>query len=158
MLNGDPRNAPAQVLLSDIDGSQGNVVKALEEAQLAITFDPGRATSYVNLAILQQRNNDLPSSERSLQKALTIDPKSLLASALRFGKLISKPKTLACRRKAVPVFYRAGSTESATARDSWPRATWRRDRRTKAEQVLSDAKASILRQSRRLSLTRRFLF
>ena len=46
---GDPQNAQAQAILSSADASQGNLPKALGEAQQAIQMDPNRSQSFLLL-------------------------------------------------------------------------------------------------------------
>lgn len=60
VLKTAPQDARAESLLADVDAAQGNLAKALAEAQHAVELDPNRSMSYLHLAILQKKITTLP--------------------------------------------------------------------------------------------------
>ncbi|MFY9689131.1 MAG: tetratricopeptide repeat protein [Candidatus Acidiferrales bacterium] len=81
VLKNNPGNAQALDIISSADAEQGDLAKAIDEAQKAIQMDVKRSASYVNLALLQERNNDAVDAERNLKKGLALDPKAVPAIA-----------------------------------------------------------------------------
>jgi cellulose synthase operon protein C len=70
-----PQNAQVLAAWADYYSEQGNLGQALSEMQKAITADPNRAESYVNLALLQLRLNQPDQAEVNLKKAADLAPK-----------------------------------------------------------------------------------
>ncbi|HXJ16524.1 MAG TPA: tetratricopeptide repeat protein, partial [Candidatus Polarisedimenticolia bacterium] len=140
VLKGDPRNAQAQIFVANADAEEGNLSKALEEAQKAVDMDVNRAPSYLSLALLQERNQDAPAAERSLQKALALDPKSTPAR-LALGYLYENQK----RWDDAEEQFRAGLTldpKDPISSAALARLYLNEGQKNKAEQVLQDAKAT----------------
>jgi tetratricopeptide (TPR) repeat protein len=64
---------------ADYDAAQNNFGAALQEIQKAIAADPGRADSYLELALLQMRSNLPDQAEVNFKKAAQLDPKGVNA-------------------------------------------------------------------------------
>ena len=60
-------------------GGMNNLAPAIQEAQQAISLDPGRSESYMVLALLQLRAGSPDLAEQNFKKAVATDPKSLNA-------------------------------------------------------------------------------
>src|SRR5215831_7888314 len=84
VLQGEPHNVQAQIVISQAVAAQGDIAKAIDEAQKAVQMDPNQSMPYENLALLQARNNDLVDAEQNFKKARALDPKSV-AAALAAG-------------------------------------------------------------------------
>src|SRR5262249_53766398 len=55
---------------------QGSIAPAMQEMQQAITLDPNRSASYLELGLLQLRSNLTDQAEASFKKAIAVDPKA----------------------------------------------------------------------------------
>jgi cellulose synthase operon protein C len=60
-------------------GGMNNLATAIQEAQQAISLEPGRSESYMVLALLQLRANSPDQAEQNFKKAVATDPKALNA-------------------------------------------------------------------------------
>ncbi|MGB7600641.1 MAG: tetratricopeptide repeat protein [Candidatus Sulfotelmatobacter sp.] len=74
-----PQNPEVFEAWADYYAAQNNVAAALQEMQKAIAIDPNRSESYLNLALLQLRSNQLDQAEASFKRAATLDPKAMNA-------------------------------------------------------------------------------
>jgi cellulose synthase operon protein C len=74
-----PQNPEVFEAWADYYAAQSNVAAALQEMQKAIAVDPNRSESYLNLALLQLRSNQLDQAEASFKKAADLDPKAMNA-------------------------------------------------------------------------------
>ena len=92
VLKSDPKNAEAQALLADADAPT-DLPKAVAEAQQAVAMDASRANSYLNLAMLQERNKDFAAAEQNFRKAISLDPKSTAAMVL-LGRFYASQKRI----------------------------------------------------------------
>jgi cellulose synthase operon protein C len=140
VLKGDPRSAEAQVLLSSADARAGSLPKAIQEAQKAILMDPGRSASYLNLALLQERDRDSRAAE-SFHQALSLDPKSMDA-ILAFGDFCATQKKWADARKE----YQAAITlepQDLRPRDSLAHLYLSKGRKEMAEEVARETKTQL---------------
>ncbi len=91
VLKSDPKNAEAQVILSDADATD-NLPKAVEEAEQAVQMNPARAVSYLNLGALQERSKNFPAAEQNFQKSMSLDPKST-GAMLGLGQIVRGRET-----------------------------------------------------------------
>jgi tetratricopeptide (TPR) repeat protein len=71
-----PNNPETHEAWANYYSAQSNYAAAIQEAQQAIAVDPGRAESYLVLALAQDRAKLLDEAEASFKKAIAIDPKS----------------------------------------------------------------------------------
>ena len=69
VLQSKPNSVEAEVLLANSDAALNLLPKAIAEAQDAVRIDPKRSASYSFLAELQERNKDISSRGRKLQKS-----------------------------------------------------------------------------------------
>ena len=74
-----PQNPAVFQAWADYDAAQNNFGAALQEIQKAIAADPGRADSYLELALLQMRSNLPDQAEVNFKKAAQLDPKGVNA-------------------------------------------------------------------------------
>ena len=77
ILQGNPKHADAQLLLSDADAALGNLEDALEEARNATKMASDRSASFINLGLIQAKANAFDDAEASLKKAQSLDPVSV---------------------------------------------------------------------------------
>src|SRR6266513_5277629 len=77
ILQGNPKHADAQILLSDADAALGNLEDALEEARTATEMAPDPSASLINLGMIQARTSAFDDAEASLKKAQSLDPGSI---------------------------------------------------------------------------------
>ena len=84
VLGIEPHNAQAQILLSQTYASSA-LPQAIEEAKKAVAMDATRSDTYLNLALLQERNKDFAAAEQNFQKAVSAEPKSA-AAAVDLGR------------------------------------------------------------------------
>ena len=82
LLKADPQNIKAQLALSEADAGAGDMSKALNEAQSGVQMDTSHAASYLNLALLEEKNNDAAGAQANFEKALSLDPKSMQGTPL----------------------------------------------------------------------------
>jgi cellulose synthase operon protein C len=141
VLNGDPKNADAEILLSNADMQLNNVDSSLREAQEAIALAPEKAKVYVNLALIQQKSGKDDDAEVTLKKAQSAEP-SAVSSYLVLGRLFARQGRWA---DAVSQFQAA---IPLTPHDPQPRTAlaaiyWKQGAREAAEKVLSDAKQQV---------------
>src|SRR5204863_7590718 len=57
ILQGNPKHADAQLLLSDADAALGNLADALEAARNATTMSPDRSARFSNMGLIQAKAN-----------------------------------------------------------------------------------------------------
>lgn len=74
-----PNNPETHEAWANYYAAQNDLTSATQQAQQAISLDPGRSESYLLLAILQIRSNLPDQAEASLKKAAETDPKSMNA-------------------------------------------------------------------------------
>jgi tetratricopeptide (TPR) repeat protein len=85
VLKGNPKDADAQMLLSNAD-ALGNVKDALKEAQDAIQMSPNRSVLYINQGRLQAMANLSREAEQNSKQAQAVDPSSK-APLVALGRL-----------------------------------------------------------------------
>jgi cellulose synthase operon protein C len=74
-----PNNPETHEAWANYYAAQNDLTSATQEAEQAISSNPGRSESYLLLAILQIRSNLPDKAEASLKKAAETDPKSMNA-------------------------------------------------------------------------------
>src|SRR5262249_39385723 len=141
VLEKDPKNADAKMLLSDAEAALGNQKDSLALAAEAVALAPERSASYVNLAEVQQTWSLFKEAEANLQKAHSLEPSSIAPIMLlgslyqnqkrfedagkQFGAAIQvEPKNPAPRKALAMLYLAQGQIEQT-------------------EKVLSDAKAQM---------------
>src|ERR1700722_1022000 len=77
VLKSNPGNADAQIVLSQTNSQLGNPADALQQAKDAVTAQPDKGTTYLNLAMIQKKNGALADAEANLQKANSLDTTSI---------------------------------------------------------------------------------
>jgi tetratricopeptide (TPR) repeat protein len=74
-----PQNPDVFEAWANYYSAQNNVAAAMQEMQKAISVDPRRSESYLELALLQLRLNLLDQAEANFKKAAELDPKAMNA-------------------------------------------------------------------------------
>ncbi len=140
VLKLDSQNAEAQVLLSNTYAPD-QLASAIDEAKKAVAMDPSRSDSYLNLALLQERNKDLAAAEQNFLKAISLNPKSATAVE-SLGRFYVAQKRFPNAEKQFQ------SAIALAPQDANPRGTLAnfylsQGQADKAEQTLRDAKAAL---------------
>src|SRR5882724_8411332 len=141
ILRSNPKDVQAQILLSGSDAALGNQQAALSEAREAVNLDPGRASVYLNLALLQQKWGTFSEAEANLLKAQSLDPSSA-APKMILGAIYENQKRTDDARKQ---FEAAIQAEPKNPRPRTALATlyFSQGQIDQAEKVLVDAKAQM---------------
>ena len=71
-----PNNPETHEAWANYYSTQADYASAIQEAQQAVAVDPGRAESYLVLALAQDKAKLLDEAEANFKKAIAIDPKS----------------------------------------------------------------------------------
>jgi cellulose synthase operon protein C len=74
-----PNNPETHEAWANYYAALNNLPSAIQEAQQAITLAPGRSESYLLLALLQLRANQIDQAEANFKKAVETDPKAMNA-------------------------------------------------------------------------------
>ncbi|WP_043645229.1 TonB-dependent receptor domain-containing protein [Fundidesulfovibrio putealis] len=82
-LSMEPSNAFCRSLLAQIDLAQNRKDVALSLSAQAVADNPDSPTAHISLALAQLSRFDLPAADRSLDKALELDPASVTAYAYK---------------------------------------------------------------------------
>src|SRR5262249_1839604 len=85
LLKNRPNDPVVHVLLANLLAGEENFPAAIAEIQKALALDPARWDSYVNLGLLQVKNNQAGTAEASFRKAVELNsngagPRMMLAS------------------------------------------------------------------------------
>ena len=141
ILRSNPKDVEAQILLSGSDAALGNQQAALSEAREAVNLDPGRASVYLNLALLQQNGGAFSEAEANLLKAQSLDPSSATPRMI-LGAIYENQKRTDDARKQ---FEAAIQAEPKNPRPRTALATlyFSQGQIEQAEKVLIDAKAQM---------------
>jgi tetratricopeptide (TPR) repeat protein len=87
----DANNADAYALLARLDEKKGDHVQAAADIRHALAIDPKRADFHTELAVIETiSGQDGGSAEQELQKAVSLDPKSMVAHLVLAGVLEKK--------------------------------------------------------------------
>jgi tetratricopeptide (TPR) repeat protein len=101
VLAQQPNNADAVALLSSIALAQGDHAEALTQIQRALALDPNRSNFHTALALIQSSDPAQQSTaEAELQKAISLDPKNVMAHLVLSGLLLKKGDTQGARQQA----------------------------------------------------------
>jgi tetratricopeptide (TPR) repeat protein len=96
-----PNNADAIALLSSVALAQGDKAEALTQIQRALAIDPNRSNFHTALALIQGSDPAQESSaEAELQKAISLDPKNVMAHLVLSGLLQKKGDMQGARQQA----------------------------------------------------------
>src|SRR3989442_1750130 len=79
ILEDNPTEPGAQLLLATSDGELGNLRLAIVEAQRGVELAPDKPAPYVTLGLLQEKAQQLNLAEQNLEKAVSLDAKLLPA-------------------------------------------------------------------------------
>ena len=79
VLNKDPRNVQAQILLGNILAGLKDLAGAIAQIEEAIQIDPARGSSYTNLGVLKLAQGEREAARAAFDKAIAVDPKSVQA-------------------------------------------------------------------------------
>ncbi len=79
ILEDNPTELGAQLLLATSDGELGNLRLAIDEAQRGVQMAPDKPAPYVTLGLLQEKAQQLNLAEQNLEKAVSLDAKFLPA-------------------------------------------------------------------------------
>jgi tetratricopeptide (TPR) repeat protein len=133
VLAQQPNNADAFALLSSVALAQGDRATALTQIQHALAIDPNRSNFHTALALIQSGDPaQQQAAEAELQKAISLDPKNVMAHLILSGLLQKKgdmqgarqqastavdldPKNLRSRIALVGLELRAGDKAAAEA-------------------------------------------
>jgi len=77
ILRSNPKQAEAQILLSEADFTLGDLKNALQEARQATEMAPEHSIGYLNLALIQARTGAISDAEASLKRAQSSEPSSV---------------------------------------------------------------------------------
>jgi len=77
LLQKEPRDPAVHSLASNLLAAEGNNPGAIGEVQQTITLAPGNWEAYLNLALLQLKNNQPDAAEASFKKVIELDPKPM---------------------------------------------------------------------------------
>ncbi|MDQ2841962.1 MAG: tetratricopeptide repeat protein, partial [Acidobacteriota bacterium] len=96
-----PNNADAIALLSSIALAQGDRAGALTQIQRALAIDPNRSNFHTALALIQSGDpGQEPTAEAELQKAISLDPKNVMAHLVLSSLLQKKGDMPGARQQA----------------------------------------------------------
>ena len=76
VLQKDPGNVQAQVVLGNALAGTKDLDGAIREIEEALRLDPQRSTTYTNLGALEAARGDLGAAEKAFRQAVARDPKS----------------------------------------------------------------------------------
>jgi tetratricopeptide (TPR) repeat protein len=79
VLDRDPKNVAAQVLLGNSLAGLRDIEGGIKELEEAIALDPARSQTYSNLAMLRLAQGQKEQAKAAFLKAVEIDPKSVAA-------------------------------------------------------------------------------
>lgn len=132
VLAADPNNADAFALRAAIEQKQGDTPAALQDIHAALAHDPNKAKFHTLLAVIEAGNGAAPSknSEDELQKAIQLDPASMLPRLMLAGLLEKRgdvagaeqqylaaikatPKSLEPRSALASLYVRTGALDKA---------------------------------------------
>jgi tetratricopeptide (TPR) repeat protein len=89
ILQGEPAEVGAQLLLADCDAELGNKEEAVVEAEKGVRMAPDKPAPYLTLGLLQENVQRFSDAEQNLQKAVSIDP-NLLSARLGLGSFYQR--------------------------------------------------------------------
>jgi tetratricopeptide (TPR) repeat protein len=141
ILQGDPGNAGAQMLLSNADLALGNLPDALKEAEAAVSMAPDKPSSYLNLGQIEFRAGNLSGAEASFLKAQSVDPKSTLAY-MTLGSFYQQQKRWPDAEKQFQTAIEVAPKDSVS-RAALARLYFAQGQVAQAEKVLTDAKEQL---------------
>lgn len=141
VLQKQPNNPDAHMLLAGCDDAENDHEKAIAEAQKAIELAPGRAPLYLGLAFFQSNGKQFDDAEKSYQKAMQLDPSSLPAieALAKFYESQQKwPEAEKLLNRATMV-----APKDVSARVELARLYQATNRNGEAEKLLSDSKNAL---------------
>jgi tetratricopeptide (TPR) repeat protein len=141
VLQKQPGNPDAHMLLANCYNAQNDREKATTEIKKAIELAPGRAPFYINLAIFETTDKNFADAEQNYHKAIQLDPSSLpaLESFARFYETQQKwPEAEQQLKRATMV-----APKSVDARVELARLYMATNRRAEAEISLAEAKTAL---------------
>ncbi|PYU72809.1 MAG: hypothetical protein DMG49_07170, partial [Acidobacteria bacterium] len=141
ILQGNPKHADAQLLLSDADAAIGNLEDALEEARKATEIAPDRSASLINLGLIQGKASAFDDAEASLKEAHSLDPVSV-TPLLTLANLYERQRRWADAEKEFQAAISL-APKSTTPRIALARLYLAQGQESLAEKVLTDAKQQL---------------
>ncbi len=136
-----PQNPEVFEAWADYYAAQNNVAAALQEMQKAIAVDPTRSESYLNLALLQLRSNQLDQAEASFKKAANLDPKAMNAQLALGGFYQSRNRIPEAEQQFKHAIELAPKDPSP--REALVRLYMSEGEKTEAEALLKQAKIDL---------------
>ncbi|MGB0007359.1 MAG: tetratricopeptide repeat protein, partial [Candidatus Sulfotelmatobacter sp.] len=136
-----PQNPEVFEAWADYYAAQNNVAAALQEMQKAIAADPNRSESYLNLALLQLRSNQLDQAEASFKKAANLDPKAMNAQLALGGFYQSRNRIPEAEQQFKHAIELAPKDPSP--REALVRLYMSEGKKTEAEALLKQAKIDL---------------
>ena len=140
-----PQNPEVFEAWADYYAAQSNVGAALQEMQKAIAVDPNRSESYLNLALLQLRSNQLDQAEASFKKAANLDPKAMNAQLALGGFYQSRNRIPEAEQQFKHAIELAPKDPSP--REALVRLYMSEGKKTEAEALLKQAKNDLSNNS-----------
>ncbi|MGB8579331.1 MAG: tetratricopeptide repeat protein [Candidatus Sulfotelmatobacter sp.] len=140
-----PQNPEVFEAWADYYAAQSNVGAALQEMQKAIAVDPNRSESYLNLALLQLRSNQLDQAEASFKKAADLDPKAMNAQLALGGFYQSRNRIPEAEQQFKHAIELAPKDPSP--REALVRLYMSEGKKTEAEALLKQAKIDLSNNS-----------
>ena len=115
MLDKDPRNVQAQILLGNIYAGMKDIDGAVKQIEEAIQIDPLRGATYTNLGVLRLAQGQRDSARAAFDKAVEVDPKSVQARLITLV-IRSEPGDLAAISEEVYTVPALSVSEEAVGR------------------------------------------
>ncbi|MGB8988936.1 MAG: tetratricopeptide repeat protein [Candidatus Sulfotelmatobacter sp.] len=140
-----PQNPEVFEAWADYYAAQNNVAAALQEMQKAIAIDPHRSESYLNLALLQLRSNQIDQAEASFKKAANLDPKAMNAQLALGGFYQSRNRIPEAEQQFKHAIELAPKDPSP--REALVRMYMSEGKKTEAEALLKQAKIDLSNNS-----------
>lgn len=137
VLNQDPTQSKAAMVLAQADNALGSYDDAIREAQTALRLDPTSTAPYLNIALLEIKK-DPNAAEMHLAQALAIDPKSEPA-LMALASLHQSQQRWAAAEKDLSAAIEI-APKSPSPRRALASLYLRRHQETSAERVFIDAK------------------
>jgi tetratricopeptide (TPR) repeat protein len=140
ILQSNPSDARAEIILSNADNLLGNYQDALEEARAAVTMAPDRSDPYINIALIEMKSATAD-AETQLNKAASVDPASI-TPAMALGTLYWSQQRWTDAEKQFLAAIRM-TPQNPTPRAALANLYSSQGQEEHAESVLADAKRQL---------------
>lgn len=141
LLKKQPNDPAIHALAASLLAAQSNLPGAIAEMQKAIALDSGRWELYLDIALLQQRNNQPAAAEASFKKVIELNPKAMQARLVlgAFYQSQNRPAEAEQQfRDAIPM-----DPNMIAPREALARLYLAEGKKDGAEEVLKQAKSDL---------------